>query len=130
MHKHPYPHSLSLKAFLPQSQTLPLVPAACATAVFAVPLRKAEVSHPAYLRAQPAGRRQPEEISAANAPSGIVSIAVGPFPRHRPHPTNAAVLSMIAHAVGVDVECPVVALAIVPWLTLPPRCAPEMNRGK
>jgi hypothetical protein len=122
VHKHPYPRSWYLKAFLPQSQTLPIVPAACATVVFAVPLRKAKAPRPAYLRAQPAGRRQPEEISDGSAPSGIVSIAVRPFPRPRPHPTNAAVLSMIAHAVGVDVECHFVTPAIGPW--------PKMNRNE
>jgi excisionase family DNA binding protein len=55
MHKHPYPRSLDIKAILPQSQTLPIAPAAREVAVVAVPLRNPKhPTAPARARKQPA----------------------------------------------------------------------------
>jgi hypothetical protein len=57
---------------------------------------------------------------AAGAPTGIVSVAVSDrFPRReffRTHPTNTAVLPMVDHAAGMEVEYHVVTQPMVPEL--------------
>jgi hypothetical protein len=65
VHKHPYPRSLNLKAALPQSQTLPIMPGAGAAVTFTVLPRKPKVPRPTRPRAQPAGRRLSQNFKQA-----------------------------------------------------------------
>jgi excisionase family DNA binding protein len=105
VHKHPYPRLLNLKAVLPQLQTLPILLAVGVLVVFATPQGSAKAPHPAYLRAQSAGRLQLEDShfastiemrSAPSAPSDFISIGFSDLFPCRTHPTNAAMPSMIA----------------------------------
>jgi excisionase family DNA binding protein len=96
---------LNLKAVLPQLQTLPILLAVGVLVVFATPQGSAKAPHPAYLRAQSAGRLQLEDShfastiemrSAPSAPSDFISIGFSDLFPCRTHPTNAAMPSMIA----------------------------------
>jgi hypothetical protein len=85
---------LNLKAVLPQLQTLPILLAVGAAIIFAAPQDRAKARHPAYLRAQSAGRLQFEDphsastIKMRSAPQRAELLPLdrfrGPFPL--PHP--------------------------------------------
>jgi hypothetical protein len=88
---------------------------------------------PSLGNAQPSGRchrfrlHDWEKISTASAASGIASIAVSDRfacrKFFRTHPTDAAALSTIAHALSMHVEFQIAASAIAAL----PKFAPEMR---
>jgi hypothetical protein len=109
VHKHPYPRLLNLKAVLLQLQTLPVLLAVAALVVFATPQGSAKAPHPAYLRAQSAGRLQLEDphfastIEMRPAPQCAERLRLdrflGPFPL--PH-LGLSRLARFASAKGIE----------------------------